>query len=96
MVSVPRPPQRGSERVNAYLRKLVAAAIAMPAQRRSLALCGNEPLAILIEAEDGVVVHWTGNELAPLPRRFEAIEHARLAIEAARGRSVRLVEYITS
>jgi hypothetical protein len=90
MVSVQSPPPRGSERVSAYLRRLVAAAIAMPAQRRFLALCGGEPLAILVEADDGVVVHWIGRDFAPLPRCFEGIEHARLAIEAARGRSVRL------
>jgi hypothetical protein len=81
---------RGGERWNAYLRRLIAAALAVPGQRRSLALSDGEPVAVLVEVDDGVALHWAGRELAALPTRFEGIEAARLAIETARGRSVRL------
>jgi hypothetical protein len=85
--------QRGGDRLSAYVRRFVAAALAVPGQRRSLALSDGEPQAVLVEAEDGVTVHWAAFELSALPSRFEGVEAARLAIEAARGRPVHLTPF---
>jgi hypothetical protein len=81
---------RAGHLLNASLRRLVTAALAVPDHRRSLVVSDGEPVAILVADADGVAISWTGRELVGLPVRFEGIEAARLALEAAGGRSVRL------
>jgi hypothetical protein len=49
-----------------------------------------EPVAVLVETDEGVALQWAERDLTGLTVRYEGLEAARLAIETARGRTVRL------
>lgn len=94
MVSLEAPRGAGNSTgqglVNSYIRRLVAALLTVPGQRRHLALCGRRTLAVLVEERDWVVVHWTGHALADLPDRFASLKAAHHAIEATASCTISL------